>query len=130
MHEYFLIIPGMAAVTYISRVTPLLLLSSRTLNPLLLRWLEMVPPAVLAALLAPELLLASGDGEKMLFFSPDNLFLLAALPTFAVGWITRSFFGTIAFGMGLVAVFRNWSLLMRWLEATLWAGSAFSCHFG
>ena len=51
--EQLLLILGMALVTYIPRVAPLLLLSSRQLNPHLMRWLEMVPPAVLAALLAP-----------------------------------------------------------------------------
>ena len=107
MREYFLLILGMAVVTYIPRAAPLLLLSSRNLNPLLMRWLEMVPPAVLAALLAPELLLRSESGGKSLFLGMDNFFLLAALPTFVVGWITRSFFGTVAFGMGMVALLRH-----------------------
>ncbi len=106
MRDYFLLIMGMALVTYIPRVAPLVLLSSRNLNPLLMRWLEMVPPAVLAALLAPELLLRSAAGEKILNLSMNNFFLLAALPTFVVGWITRSFFGTVAFGMGMVALLR------------------------
>ena len=117
MRDYYLLILGMAVVTYIPRMAPLMLLSSRSLNPLLMRWLEMVPPAVLAALLAPELLLRSGEGGKILFLSTDNLFLLASLPTFAVGWITRSFFGTVAFGMGTVALLRNWHTIISWLEA-------------
>ena len=115
-HDYLLIILGMALVTYIPRAAPLMLLSSRELNPMLMRWLEMVPPAVLAALLAPELLLRAQAGQKTLFLSLDNFFLLAALPTFVVGWITRSFFGTVAFGMGMVALLRNWPLIMGWLE--------------
>lgn len=116
MFEYFaadhlLLIFGMALVTYVSRVLPLFLLSSRDLNPLFLRWLEMVPPAVLAALLAPELFLRSAaEGGKELFITPGNVFLLASIPTFAVGWFTRNFFVTIAVGMGLVA-------LMRYLES-------------
>ena len=110
MRDYYLLILGMAVVTYIPRMAPLMLLSSRNLNPLLMRWLEMVPPAVLAALLAPELLLQSGGQGKVLF-------LLVSLPTFAVGWITRSFFGTVAFGMGMVALLRNWHAILSWLEA-------------
>ena len=107
MHEHLLMILGMALVTYIPRAAPLLLLSSRNINPLLMRWLEMVPPAVLAALLAPELLLTvSSTGEKSLFLSMDNIFLLAAIPTFAVSWITRNFFGTVACGMATVAALR------------------------
>ena len=105
--DQLLLIAGMALVTYIPRVAPLMLLSSRNLNPLLMRWLEMVPPAVLAALLAPELLLAAGaDGGKALFFSTDNVFLLAAAPTLIVGWLSGSFFGTVAVGMGVVALLR------------------------
>lgn len=105
--EHVLLIAGMALVTYIPRVIPLLLLSSRELNPLLMRWLEMVPPAVLAALLAPELLLQKGpSGEPELFIASSNVFLLAAIPTFAVGWLSKSFFGTVAVGMGCVALLR------------------------
>lgn len=107
MFEHLLLILGMALVTYIPRVAPLLLLSSRELNPGLLRWLEMIPPAVLAALLAPELLFAPGVADKTLFVSTDNIFLMAAIPTFALGWITRSFFATVACGMIAVAVLRH-----------------------
>ncbi|MBW2683676.1 MAG: AzlD domain-containing protein, partial [Deltaproteobacteria bacterium] len=33
-------------------------------------------------------------------------FLLAAIPTFLVAWRFKSFFGTVAAGMGLVALGR------------------------
>lgn len=105
--DQLLLIFGMALVTYIPRVAPLMLLSSRDLNPMLMRWLEMVPPAVLAALLAPELLLtAAPDGGKMLWIVSENVFLLAAVPTFLAGWLSGSFFGTVAIGMGTVALLR------------------------
>jgi len=111
--DQLLLISGMAIATYVSRVTPLLLLSSRELNPHLMRWLHMVPPAVLAALLAPEILLRAGEGGdggvKTLFLSLDNIFLLATIPTVIAGWLTKSFFGTVAVGMGAVA-------LLRWLS--------------
>jgi branched-subunit amino acid transport protein len=107
VHDYFLLITGMAAVTFIPRAAPLLLLSSRKLNARFMRWLEMVPPAILAALLAPELLLHAEKGKKALFLSLDNTFLLAALPAFIAGWITRSFFATILIGMAAVALLRH-----------------------
>jgi branched-subunit amino acid transport protein len=107
MHEHLLLILGMAVVTYIPRVVPLLLLSSKELNPTLMRWLEMIPPAVLAALLAPGLFLQNGPDEtRVIFFSMDNVFLLAAIPSFIAGWVTRSFFGTGAVGMAAVAALR------------------------
>lgn len=108
--EQFLLIFGMAVVTYIPRVAPLLLLSSRELNPHFMRWLEMVPAAVLAALLAPELLLQSSpDGGKHLFLAADNVFLPAAAVTFLVGWFGKNFFVTVAVGMGAVALLRYFS---------------------
>lgn len=111
MADYFppdqlLLILGMAVVTYIPRAAPLLLLSSRELNPKLMRWLEMVPPAVLAALLAPEILLRQENGTPVLFFSLDNIFLLACVPAFLVAWLSKSFFGTVAVGMATVALAR------------------------
>lgn len=106
MADYLLLIAGMALVTYLPRIAPLVLFSSRTLHPAIMRWLAMIPPAVLAALLAPELLLHSVDGKRRLFLSMDNIFLLAALPTVLVGWLSKSFFGTVAAGMACVALLR------------------------
>lgn len=106
--DQLLLIFGMATVTYIPRMAPLLLLASRRMGPALVRWLEMIPPAVLAALLAPSLFLRSGaEGGEEFFFSLDNTFLLAAVPTFAVAGVTKSFFGTVAAGMGTTALLRH-----------------------
>ena len=104
--EQLLLILGMAVVTAIPRVLPLVLLSSRPLAAPFLRWLEMIPPAVLAALLASELLLVKTEAGATLFFSTDNVFLLAALPTALAGWVTKNFFATVAVGMGTVALLR------------------------
>ena len=102
------LIIGMALVTYVPRVLPLWLLSSRGLHPALMRWLEMVPPAVLSALLAPSLFLhKTPEGGEAFFFSLDNVFLLASVPTFIVAMRSRSFLGTVAVGMGLVALIRQ-----------------------
>ena len=102
-----LLILGMALVTYIPRAVPLLFLSSRKLNPRFTRWLEMVPPAVLAALLAPELLLHRDPrGEMALFLSADNIFLLAVLPTWLAGRLTNNFFVAVVVGMAAVAGLR------------------------
>ncbi|MBU1003399.1 MAG: AzlD domain-containing protein [Proteobacteria bacterium] len=98
----FATIVGMALVTYIPRAVPLIALASRNLPPLMVRWLSYVPTAVLSAMLAPCLLL--GEGELNLGL--DNLFLLAAIPTFATAIFTRSFFGSVAVGMGVVAAGR------------------------
>ncbi len=101
-----LLIIGMALVTYIPRALPLMLLSQRRLNPVIERWLKLIPPAVLAALLAPELLLRTQSGVPSLFISPHNVMLMAALPCFLVAWFTRSFMGTVLTGMACVALLR------------------------
>ena len=98
----FLTICGMGAVTYLPRLLPMLLLSNRRLSPWIARWLSFVPATVLAALLAPGLLCQ--DSKLMLEFG--NYFLLASIPTFYVAWRFKSFFGTVATGMGLVALGR------------------------
>jgi branched-subunit amino acid transport protein len=70
--------------------------------PALIRWLGFIPTAVLSALLLPDLVVREGG----LDFGQENIFLWVALPTLVVAWRTRSFFGAIFTGMGLVAVAR------------------------
>jgi len=99
----FLVVLGMAAVTYISRLLPVWFLSSRSLPALVTAWLGYVPVAVLAAMLAPSLLVTA---EQHISLSLDNLFLWAALPTFIVAWRTRSLFGSVVAGMVVLAAAR------------------------
>ncbi len=98
----FFTILGMALVTYLPRLLPVWLLSSRSLPPLATAWLRFVPVAVLSAMLLPSLLL---DG-KQFNLSAGNLYLVAALPTLLVAWKTRSMFGAVVVGMLVVAAGR------------------------
>jgi branched-subunit amino acid transport protein len=98
----FMTICGMLAVTYIPRMLPVVALASRNMPPALIRWLGFIPTAVLSALLLPDLVVREGG----LDFGKENIFLWVALPTLVVAWRTRSFFGAIFTGMGLVAVAR------------------------
>ena len=101
------VILGMAVVTYGPRFLPAWLLSQRKAPPWLALWLRHVPPAVLAAMLLPELIIREGK----VHLGPTNLFLLAAIPTLAVAIKTRSLVGSVLVGMGLVAAarFLGWS---------------------
>ena len=110
MPDIVLLIAGMAFVTYIPRLLPLLFLSSHPLPPVLIRWLELVPPAVLSALLIPSLLLGKRDGVYFLNFSFDNIFLLAAVPSALVAWFSGNFFATVAVAMGSVALLRYFAV--------------------
>ncbi|EKD39217.1 MAG: hypothetical protein ACD_75C00473G0004 [uncultured bacterium] len=98
----FWTIAGMAVVTYLPRLLPTLFLSGRTLRPVIAAWLRLVPPAVLAAMLVPSLLVR----EEQLNLGSDNLFLWAALIAFGVAWKWQSLFATVLVGMGLVALGR------------------------
>ncbi len=103
----FLTILGMALVTYLPRLLPIWLLSRRTLPPLVVAWLRYVPVAVLAALLLPTLVVQKGQIDLGL----NNLFFWAAIPAVLVAWKTKSFFGTLLIGMGIVALARYlWGL--------------------
>jgi branched-subunit amino acid transport protein len=66
------------------------------------RFLSVVPPAVLGALLAQSVLLEGGR----LCFAADNSFLWASLLTGVLAWRTKGFFGPVLAGMALVAVSR------------------------
>jgi len=98
----FFTLIGMALVTFIPRIMPLILLSSRQLPQAVVIWLRYVPAAVLAAMLFPALMLR--DGKLDLGFG--NPFLWAALPAFFIAWKTKSFFGTVVTGIFLVALWR------------------------
>ena len=98
----------MAVVTYLPRLLPTLFLSGRTLRPGIASWLRLVPPAVLAAMLVPSLLVR--DNSVELGF--DNLFFWAALIAFPVAWKWNSLFATVLVGMGLVALGRYLGLGM------------------
>jgi branched-subunit amino acid transport protein len=100
--EVLLLFLGMALVTYVPRMLPIVVLSRFQIPPLLLRWLEFVPAAVLSALLASGLLL---DGSR-LALPPVNLAPLAALPAFAVAIWTRSLMGTVVVGIAAMALLR------------------------
>ena len=93
---------GMAMVTYVPRLLPLWVLSSRSLPPLVVTWLRYVPVAVLAAMLLPSLVIA----DQNINVSIDNIFLWAAIPAFLMAWKTQSLFGAVVAGMFTVAVLR------------------------
>ncbi|MFO7878209.1 MAG: AzlD domain-containing protein [Desulfovermiculus sp.] len=100
--KVLMIIVGMMLVTYGPRLLPITFLSSRALAPWLVKWLQLIPSAVLAAMLLPALLVS----DQRLDISVDNVFLWAALPTFIVAKWVGSFVGAIVAGMAIVAVGR------------------------
>lgn len=90
-----LIIFGGAIVTMLPRVLPLAVLSKVDLPDWVVNWLKHIPVAIMAALLAQELLIPT---EEFGYFY-GNLRLLAAIPTILVAIFTRSLLGTVIVGI-------------------------------
>jgi branched-subunit amino acid transport protein len=90
-----LIILGMGIVTYATRLAPILLLEYVEMGALARRALRFVPPAVLSALIFPELLLPGGA----LNLSLGNPRLLAGALAALIAWRTKNMLLAIAVGM-------------------------------
>ncbi|MFE0100529.1 AzlD domain-containing protein [Streptomyces sp. NPDC059009] len=105
--DLLLILGGMTAVTYAVRCAPLFLAGRVTIPAGVLRWMNYVPPAVLATLILPSLCTPDTDGNA-LRLSLSNPLLLAAVPTVLVAWRTKNMYATV--GVGVVAL-----ALLRWL---------------
>jgi branched-subunit amino acid transport protein len=89
----FVIIVLAAFVTWVPRILPLVLLSRIGLPNVLLRWLQQIPVAIMAALLAQELFIFNGK------FELHGESLLAALASFAVAFWKRSLLLCVVAGM-------------------------------
>jgi len=93
--KYLLLVLAMGAVTYLPRMLPLVVLSRRRLPLWLSEWLELIPVAVLSALIAPTLFAHSSPRELALG-KPE---LIAAIPTLLFALKTRSLAGSVLVGM-------------------------------
>jgi len=91
-------------VTYIIRLSFIVLVDHKRMAPWLRRALRFIPPAVLTAIIFPEILLREGS----LFVSLENARLLAGLLAALVAWRTRNALLTIVIGMAAL-----W--LIQWL---------------
>ena len=93
--DYIILVLCMGAVTYLPRMLPLVVLSRRRLPAWFSEWLELIPAAILSALLAPALF-ASAAPRAFCLGKPE---LLAAVPTLLFALKTRSLAGTVIVGM-------------------------------
>jgi len=102
-HSILLTILGMALVTYLPRLVPLWVLAGKKLPSPIIAWLRHVPPAVLAAMLMPIILMPDGKFSLGL----GNLFFWAAIPTFIAAVLSKSLFFPVIIGM-LVVIVGRW----------------------
>jgi branched-subunit amino acid transport protein len=95
--DYILLIVAMGLVTYIPRWFPLFFLSQRKLPLWFVEWLDLIPVAILSALVFSDLFVAG---------SPRHLDILqmksiVAVPTFLIAMKTKSLGWTVVSGMVL-----------------------------
>lgn len=109
----FLLVAGMAIVTFLVRYPVLALVGRISLPQRVFEALRFVPPAVLAAIIVPDVVYT--DGAVVL--GPQNVRLVAALLTALVAWRTKNLLLTIVLGMLAL-----WGY--GWLLDMLAAGSA------
>jgi branched-subunit amino acid transport protein len=100
--DTLLIFCGMGLVTFLTRYAAIAALG-REAPPRLRRWLRYVPPAVLAALIAPAALAPSGA----LALGPPAWAVLAGA---VVAWRTRSVLWTLVGGMAVYWLLRGLGL--------------------
>ncbi|GGL77636.1 hypothetical protein GCM10010840_14430 [Deinococcus aerolatus] len=96
----WLLILGVGAGSLMLRASFLVLLRGRKLPEGVILSLGLVPAAVLAALIAPELLYTPGTGT----FAPFGPRLAAGLLAAAVAWKTRNLLLTLIAGLGLLLI--------------------------
>ena len=102
--KFCLIILGMGLVTYIPRWFPLFFLSRRSLPQWLVQWLDLIPAAILGALLLPELI-TTGQPRHIDWLRPE---CIAAVPTFIIAILTRSLGWTVIAGMVAYGLVEKW----------------------
>ena len=101
---YLTLLLGMGAVTYLPRWIPLVVLTRRQLSSGWRTWLDLIPPAILSALLVPSLV-TGGNPRHLVAWSPE---LIVAFPTFLFALVTRSLGGTVFVGMLLYWGLGKW----------------------
>lgn len=91
---WIVILGGMAA-TYLTRLSFILLIPAERMPQFLRSGLKYIPPAVLSAILLPELVIQDGSLELAL----SNHRLVAGMIAALVAWRLRNTWLTIATGM-------------------------------
>lgn len=95
--EFLVLVLGMGAVTFIPRWFPLYFLSEKKIPLWLQQWLDLIPVAILSALILPELV-TSGSPRHL---DIVTIKFAVAIPTLVFALKTKSLAGTVFVGMGL-----------------------------
>jgi branched-subunit amino acid transport protein len=102
MNELVMIV-GMSLVTFAVRYPVMVLVGKIPLPETVFRALRYVPPAVLAAIILPEILM---NDDKRIDVSLDNSYLIASIIAALVAWRTKNLLLTIVIGMATMLLWR------------------------
>ena len=100
----FLLVAGMALVTFGVRWPVLTVVGRIPLPQPVLDAMKFIPPAVLTAIIAPAVLMPAGS----LDLSFNNAYLVAGVGSALIAWRTHNLLLTIVLGM---AIFLGWRVL-------------------
>lgn len=103
--EIFLIIMGMATVTFLTRFTPVAIFRKTGVPLWFERWMKHVPTGILTALIIPALLLPKGH----LDISIENHYLLAGMVAVMATYLFRNIIVSMSLGLAVM-------VSLRWLE--------------
>ncbi len=101
MNEVLLVV-GMALVTFLIRYPLLELVGKISLPDRLFKALRYVPPAVLAAIIVPSVIMLKGE----IVLTPANPFLVAGLISALVAWRSQNLLLTVIIGMITLLAYR------------------------
>lgn len=94
---------GMALVTFAVRYPVMLLVGKLPMPDRLFKALRYVPPAVLAAIIVPGMLMPDGSTLEV---TPANSYLVAGVISAIIAWRTRNLLLTIVLGMAFFLIYR------------------------
>ena len=100
-HEW-LLIAGMAAVTFSVRYSLIGLSGRIKLPPAVVSALHFVPPSVFTAIIVPYVVFPSGQ----LSVNFENAYLVGAVATVLIGFWKRNLLLTIGIGMGFFGLYQ------------------------
>ncbi len=99
----WLIVIGMGSATYLIRLSFIALFGRIDVPPIIRRALRFVPPAVLSAIIFPEMLSPSGSLDVSL----GNVRLLAGIIAALVAWRSKNVLLTIGIGMAALWILKT-----------------------
>ncbi|MEF9938266.1 AzlD domain-containing protein [Carnobacterium sp.] len=99
------LILGMAVVTYLPRMLPMLLLNNREIPEKIVRWMSFIPVSIFAALIFSDIFF----WENQFSINPlENLKLIPAIIVFFIAYKTKNIMWSIVFGVVGISLMVWW----------------------